>query len=594
MAIGIRLRSKGGTTILRKASFDVKVGPGGEGQDIVSNESALVDDDTPPSLPITNIQSTQTSFGFYNNHWWTNDNQVIEIYAKSQDLESDISRFDYAIGSSEGATDIVDWTRITGEQRKRFYANGLTTEIRGKITSLTLEEDKTYYISIKAINGAGLESQPFVDTKGLRYDSSAPSKPSKLPSYTWAPFNSSYIMAPIKSPAQEAPTQYWGVGDSPSNTNANKAYIENLFSNAPLPTLNQKWRKSSDNESGIAHYEYIVTTLSEISEQEFIDRSDKETTTLTKIAEQATLRKYDSPFDAPRSEKNGKWVQYFMGKAAPTSYVDTFYVHVRAKNHAGSYSEITTLEPKVIMDPSRPNTPDVEIVSEQNELVVHITEGSFDAESGLKGFQYAIGTSNNRSDVRKFPSDGMVDYEAKNLAGYLGGSTGSLAIFPPVRFSIPKSNLPQGEFYVFVRAVNHQGKGSGAVGVGPFLVDNTAPPQPSMDLNFNESSEEVTLTLNNINDPESGIAKVEYKLDDNTISLYGGYKDLTTISGVRDYSFGVFRRVSTSGYNSSEVKVYIRVTNGVGKQTVISQRVTNTDVLMFNTNNTVSPIYLQE
>ena len=596
MAIGIRLRSQGGTTILRKASFDVKVGPGGEGQDVVSSESVLIEDNTPPSLPITNIQPTQTSFGFYNNHWWTNDNQVINIYGNSQDLESDISHFDYAIGSSEGATDIVDWTRITGEQRKRFYANGLTTEIRGKITSLTLEEDKTYYISIRAVNGAGMSSPVFSDQYGLKYDASVPGNPRRRNDFSATYFTSSYVFAPVKAPETQEPEDYYGVSASANDLGAGYDYLQNKFNNAPMPTLNASWLGATDSESGIEYYQYLVTKQAQITEADFDERLDDETTTQTYFSDRAYNRKYNTIYEVPQNEKRDNWIQRFGGHGEITSYVDSLYVHVRAKNHAGSYSEIITLGPKLIKDPSGPNRPDVEIINDLNELTVHITNGSVDAESGLAGYQYAVGTSSNLTNVRKFPTSGKPDYESNNAIGVLGGTNDEDAIFglAPVRFTIPKSNLPQGEFYVFVRAVNHQGKGSGAVGVGPFLIDDTAPPQPSLDLNFNESDEKVTLTLNNINDPESGIAKVEYRLDDNTISLYGGYKDLWSISGVRKNSFGIFKTISTAGYNSSQVKVYIRLTNGVGKQTVISQQVTNTDVLMFNTNNTVSPIYLQE
>ena len=603
MAIGIRLRSKGGATILRKASFDVKVGPGGAGQDVVSNESVLIEDNTPPSLPITNIQSTQSSFGFYNNHWWTNDNQVIKIYANSQDLESDISNFDYAIGSSEGATDIVDWTQITGEKRKRFYANGLTTEIRGKITAITLEEGQTYYISIRAVNGAGLASPVFSDEYGLKYDGSAPGAPVERFRFPVAPFSSNFVFAPIKAPATQGPEDYYGAGASASDRDAGFDYLQNKFNNAPMPTLRASWQRASDSESGIEHYQYLVTKQAQISEDDFGQRIDDETTSQTTISERAYRREYNSINSVPNNEKRENWIQRFSGNGEITSYVDSLYVHVRAKNHAGAHSEIMTIGPKLITDLSGPNRPDVAIVNDLNELTVHITEGSVDAESGLAGYQYAVGTRNNKTDVRNFPANGYMDFESNNAAGVLGGTSNENAIFgfPPVRFSIPKSELPQGEFYVFVRAVNNQGRGSGAVGVGPFLIDNTAPPQPSLDLNFNETDQEVRITVNNINDPESGIAKVEFKLADNSFNFYsqqyGYYTDITNISGVRNNSFGVYKKVSTSGYNAARLKVYIRITNGVGKQTVISQQVTNTDVLMFNSINsinTMTPIYLQE
>ena len=63
----------------------------------------------------------------------------------SSDAESGIVAYQYAIGTSAGGTDVVDWTLV-----------GTRTEVTKSGLSLTV--GVTYYIGVKAKNGAGLWS----------------------------------------------------------------------------------------------------------------------------------------------------------------------------------------------------------------------------------------------------------------------------------------------------------------------------------------------------------------------------------------------------------------------------------------------------
>ncbi|GEM_PF-2796881 len=63
----------------------------------------------------------------------------------SEDAHSGIQEYQYAIGTTPGGTDVVDWTSAGSE--------GSITH-----TGLSLQEDVTYYISVRALNGAGLWS----------------------------------------------------------------------------------------------------------------------------------------------------------------------------------------------------------------------------------------------------------------------------------------------------------------------------------------------------------------------------------------------------------------------------------------------------
>lgn len=78
------------------------------------------------------------------------DNQtstiVIEAnWTAATDSHSDIARYWYAIGSTPGATDIVNWT-------DNWFYDSIT------VTGLNLTYGNTYYVSVRSENGAGLLS----------------------------------------------------------------------------------------------------------------------------------------------------------------------------------------------------------------------------------------------------------------------------------------------------------------------------------------------------------------------------------------------------------------------------------------------------
>ncbi|HBS86818.1 MAG: hypothetical protein A2W91_12370 [Bacteroidetes bacterium GWF2_38_335] len=72
-------------------------------------------------------------------------NELSANWTGSTDVNSDIADYWYAIGTTSGGNDLVDWT-----------SNGTTTNFTA--TGLSLVNGQTYYISVKAENGAGLYS----------------------------------------------------------------------------------------------------------------------------------------------------------------------------------------------------------------------------------------------------------------------------------------------------------------------------------------------------------------------------------------------------------------------------------------------------
>jgi uncharacterized iron-regulated membrane protein len=99
----------------------------------VSNGITL-SDATPASTPIVTDDGDTTASTRQLHATWS-----------SSDSESGIVEYQYAIGTSSGATDVVNWTSA-----------GTDTSVTN--TGLNLAAGTTYYVAVKAKNGAGVWS----------------------------------------------------------------------------------------------------------------------------------------------------------------------------------------------------------------------------------------------------------------------------------------------------------------------------------------------------------------------------------------------------------------------------------------------------
>ncbi|HLP13114.1 MAG TPA: N-acetylmuramoyl-L-alanine amidase [Flavobacteriales bacterium] len=78
---------------------------------------------------------------------WTSSINATAYWGISSDAHSGIARYWYALGTTPGATDVVNWTD-----------NGWYDSVT--VTGLSLMVGQTYYFSVKAENAAGLQSAP--------------------------------------------------------------------------------------------------------------------------------------------------------------------------------------------------------------------------------------------------------------------------------------------------------------------------------------------------------------------------------------------------------------------------------------------------
>lgn len=152
--------------------------------------TVTVVDTTPPTTPVV------TDDGAY-----TTSTSQLHATWSSLDAESGIAEYRYAIGTSAGGTDTVDWTSA-----------GTDTEVTHAGLNLTV--GTTYYFAVKAKNGQGLWSGVGVSDGILISDNTAPTTPMVT-------------------------------DDGDSTTSATQ--------------LHAMW-SSSDPESGVAEYQYAIGT----------------------------------------------------------------------------------------------------------------------------------------------------------------------------------------------------------------------------------------------------------------------------------------------------------------------------------------------
>jgi len=563
MRVVVRARGPAGTTISRPAILTVSLDKEQGGPESTGvSEKIDYFDNTPPSMPTVTFdygKNETQSIAFENGvprlvtaeSYWTNNSEEIEFSALSFDAESDIAAFEYAVGSREGITDIVEWTRVQGERTMDNLAgasnNSGLSNARQKITIRNLDVSSgPHYLSVRAINGTDRMSNTRHVTQPVRYDSLQPSAP-QISAIT-QPGNldngNSIFLAPTKEvPELEQP---------PTMTRYN-------------PTIRVELKQAIVGVSGIESYEYVLSHSSDPN-----------------IA-----------FEDIQNVQRSRNDTYYL-KGGHLSYHDSVYVHARAVNGAGTIGKAATSQPFIMEDKRRPLTPKimgaVSMVSSDSQkgspyrAGIFITRPSIDPETGIDHYEYILKRGNvfypNLFDWRNL----AVSKELNNYSD----AYGNLKIAgtkEPSFVKVPLQELSPGDNYtVGLRAVNTQGLASGAGYSGTMVYDMTPPVNPTISLSKNGNT--MTIQVSNIYDPESGVDKVEYMVYDTDITRFYGqelvpWTDFISINRTQTNSLNGSVSVNISGRDYYKLKVSIRVTNKNGLQTIVSKIL----VYVFNTNN---------
>lgn len=123
------------------------------GQSVTAISSGVIIDVTEPVL--VSVECVDAMYSMTEHASYQGQNHTLAATWEFTDTESGIEVYEIAAGTSSQATDIVDFSKI-----------GVNSE--HKFTDLTLKEDQTYYVTVRATNKAGLSTE--ATCKGITVD----------------------------------------------------------------------------------------------------------------------------------------------------------------------------------------------------------------------------------------------------------------------------------------------------------------------------------------------------------------------------------------------------------------------------------------
>lgn len=496
-------------------------------------------DDTPPTAPIVTDDGAYTS-------------QLDRIHASwsASDAESGIFSYEYCIGTSPESDDVAPWMNV----------GSATQHTR---TGLALIDKQTYYVTVRAINGAGLTG-PNGWSDGIIADATPPTAPTVIDGGRFTSDASSLSASWTAADPESGVVGYqYSIGTSPGATNivgwtdagsatsvtrtglslsGGTTYYFNVKAQngggawgpvgssdgitvdvtppgTPVvtdagqffSTPNSIWASWSaiDNESGISKFEYSVGTTA--------GGTQVLNWTNAGVNTQATI--------SGLSLTNGT----------------TYYVNVRATNGALLVSAAGSSD-GITLDTTPPATP---VVTDDGDFTasltqLHATWSASDAESGIKSYKYAIGTSPG----------------ATNVVGWTNAGTALEVTHTGL------SLLDKQTYYFSVIATNGANAESAVGTSNGITVDATPPTRPIVtdDGAFTANPSELHATWD-AEDPESGLLKFEY-----SIGTSPGATDVVPWTDA-----GLNRSVTRTGLQLQDGRTYYFNVRAYNRVNVVSQ-----------------------
>ncbi|AXI99380.1 hypothetical protein CYPRO_0093 [Cyclonatronum proteinivorum] len=471
--MGVRVRGTAGNTAIRRASFPVDVGPGGTTTPPGSN--VFPEETDPPQAPVVLLsENYNASVEAGVVRYWTNAEGPMHLVIQGHDPQVGIRHFEYAVGTTPGATDVIDWNELQGN--RELITAIPAEEIRGPARFFPMDEGQEYYVSARVENNMG-QMSPVANADGpIILDLSEPG----------APLAGIQTPDPVQPPI-DWPSVYPAVTSVPplSHTLAEGFGWITTYGDPELFFSNIS---AEDPVSGISHFEYVL--------------SRSETPPHARFA-------------AGDYELHESGELHITG-GSDHPVLDTFrrevYLHLRAVDNAGNRSDITTSGPHLSFDSTVPEAGEMRAKLDPDDVKVYLTSVPYDPESDVLGLQYRVVYYDGGWDttVRPFPTGTDVDLEwnhAKSVKVVQGLNP------QPRHISIPRSELPVGpNLYVQFRSVNTKGSFSALGETGPINLDTTPPVTPDLSVSANTDTRRITIGIDNIHDPESGVVKVEYEV----------------------------------------------------------------------------------
>jgi hypothetical protein len=374
------------------------------------------------------------------------------------DPETGVAGYEWAIGTTSGGTNVQGFTSV-----------GLTTS--GVNSGLSLVSGTTYFVTVRATNGAGLTTNRTSD--GVTLDTSGP-----------------------------------------TGGTVDDGIAADIDWQSSTTTIRANWSTFADTESGIAGYEWAIGTTS-----------------------------------------GGTNVQAFTSVGLATSATNSalvltngqiYYVTVRATNNAGLTLNRTS--DGVTVDTSGPTAgtvrdgsgTDVDFQTSTTTIQANWL-GFADLQSGITGYEWAIGTTPGGTTVQGFTSVGAATSATRNGLSLTNGQI----------------------YYVTVRATSGTGATVNASSDG-VTVDTSGPTAGTVrdgagaDVDFQTSTTTIQANWLGFADPQSNITGYEWAIG----TTSGG----TQVQGFA--SVGLATSASNSGLSLNNGQIYfvtVRATNGAGQ-----------------------------
>lgn len=473
----VQARSVAGVVATRRTQFNVAVESGYTARRgaIPGRTQVMTEDTTPPVITTTNLGSPHAEYDWsvnpyvvYDDINWLAERGKIQFFAIGNDRESDIQRFEAAIGNTANDTRVMGWTpvdvfRASDQLNVAFRSN---SQVHAILRTDAMEDGEDYHLRIRAVNGEGLKSTEKV--RRIGYDATPPDA-ARVVGRSTTILPTPPIGRTVHRPVYRTPDML-------------RPAVPNLSTTPPRMTVT--WERGVDDETGFVRMEYAF------SDEPTPDNAFADEDNITVV---------------PRQNERRYRLELPAGQL---SHRQTRYLHLRSMNHVGLYSDVTTVE----LDPPDPTPPagpvmQAQVVGEQVNM--YVTRIAWDQETYLQGYQFALGTAPGRSDVRGWPEDGAIDFATGEGERHRRDAM-------PLRYVreqpfVYTAVLPEGQFnslYVSLRGVNGAGVHSTIATSGPITVDTEPPPVPQV--SANAGREAISLTASRVYDPGTGVEFLEY------------------------------------------------------------------------------------
>ncbi|XP_063408918.1 uncharacterized protein LOC134692399 [Mytilus trossulus] len=155
--------------LLQGAVYSIRIGAVNKAGFVAAFETNGVKiDRTPPIINWLHVNTlSDDQEQVVDNYVWQADTNGIKAAWQASDHQSGIISFKIAVGTTHGGSDVKSWTDIG--LKSDMYIDGLSLDVSDINTKTPV-----YYVSLVAINGAGLESPPAVSTPIVVVESDRP------------------------------------------------------------------------------------------------------------------------------------------------------------------------------------------------------------------------------------------------------------------------------------------------------------------------------------------------------------------------------------------------------------------------------------